>query len=178
MKITRPLLSGLLLAALIAVSPPLAVCSVCGQDQGQDQKVQKERHAASATLTSDHPAESFAIPPETLRNAPPVVVIQVTKVANPGGTPFQIFVYLSYRSTPGQKQAEEIPIGNVGLFPANRPAGFLLRASSAFEQLKATASSTTDVCVFVELKPLHKTDRLTSVEVTVAPPQWKAEPGN
>jgi hypothetical protein len=174
MNITRPLLSGLLLTALFAVSARQAVCS----GRGQDQKDQREGQGANATLTSDHPAESFAIPPETLRSAPPVVVIQVTKVVNPGRTPFQIFVYLSYRSAPGQQQAQKIPIGNVGLFPADHPAGFLLRASSAFERLKATASSATDVCVLVELKPLRKSDKLTSVEVTVAPPQWKAEPGN
>jgi hypothetical protein len=167
----RQLLSGLLLTALFAGSARQAVCSGRGQDQ-------KGGQAANAILTSDHPAGSFAIPPETLRSAPPAVVIQVTKVANPSGTPFQIFVYLSYRSAPGQQQAEKIPIGNVGIFPADRPAGFLLRASKAFAQLKATTSSATDVCVLVELKPLHKTDRLTSVEVTVAPPKWRAEPGN
>jgi hypothetical protein len=171
MNTMRRLLSGLLLTALFAGSARQAVCSGRGQDQ-------KGGQAANATLTSDHPAGSFSIPPETLRSAPPVVVIQVTKVANPAGTPFQMFVYLSYRSAPGQEQKEKIPIGNLGLFPADRPAGFLLRASNAFAQLKATASSATDVCVLVELKPLHKTDRLTSVEVTVAPPKWKAELGN
>ncbi|MGP8252067.1 MAG: hypothetical protein ACLQHF_08540 [Terracidiphilus sp.] len=167
----RPLLYWLLLTALFAGSTRQAVCSGRGEEQ-------KGRREANATLTSDHPAGSFKIPPETLRSAPPVVVIQVTKVANPSRTPLQIFVYLSYRSTPGQQQAEKIPVGNVGLFPADRPAAFLLRASKAFAQLKATASSATDACVLVELKPLHETDRLTSVEVTVAPPQWKAEPGN
>jgi hypothetical protein len=176
MNIMRPMLSGLLLAALFAGSARRAVCSGRGQDQRvQDQK---DAQAADATLTSDHPAESFAIPPDTLRIAPPVVVIQVTNVANPNGTPFQIFVYLSYQSAPGQKQTEKIPIGNVGLFPADRPAGFLLRASSAFELLKATAPNASVVSVLVELKPLRKTDKLTSVEVTVAPPKWKAEPGN
>lgn len=171
MNIMRPLLSGLLLTALFAGSARRAVCSGRGEEQ-------KGGQAASATLTSEHPAGSFAIPPETLRSAPPVVVIQVTKVANPVGTPFQLFVYLSYRSAPGQEQAVKILIGNLGLFPADRPAGFLLRASNAIAQLKATASGATNVCVLVELKPLHKTDRLTSVEVTVAPPQWRAEPGN
>jgi hypothetical protein len=177
MSIMRPLLFGLLLAALFAGSALRAVCSGRGQHQGLDQHDQKEGQGANATLTSAHPSGFFAISPETLRSAPPVVVIQVTKVANPGGTPFQVFVYLSYRSAPGQ-ELEEIPIGNVSLFPADRPAGFLFRASKAFAQLKATASSAIDVCVLVELKPLRKTDRLTSVEVTVAPPQWKAEPHN
>jgi hypothetical protein len=178
MNILRPLLFGLLLTALFAASPRRAVCSGRGQDQGLHQNDQKERQSANATFTSDHPAASFAIPPETLKSAPPIVVIQVTKVANPGKTPFQIFVYLSYRSAPEQKQMEKILIGNVGLFPADRPAGFLLRASSAFELLKATAPGAIDVCVLVELKPLYESDKLTSVEVTVAPPKWKAAPGN
>lgn len=174
----RPLLFGLLLAALFAGSALRAVCSGRGQDQGLDRHDQKDGQAASATLTSTHPSAFFAISLETLKSAPPVVVIQVTKVANPGRAAFQVFVYLSYRSAPGQEGVEKIPIGNVGLFPADRPAGFLLRASKAFAQLKATASSAIDVCVLVELKPRRKTDMLTSVEVTVAPPQWKAEPGH
>jgi hypothetical protein len=163
----RFLLSGLLLTAFNAVSARQAVSSECGSALIEGQ-------AANATLTSDHPSESFAIPHETLKSAPPVVVLQVTSVANPEGTPFQLFMYLSYRAAPGQQQTERIPIGNVGLYPADRPAGFLLRASSAFERLKETAPGTTDVSVLVEMKPLRKTGTLTSVVVTVAPPQWKA----
>jgi len=160
----KPFVSGLLVAVLFFGGTRYAVCGE-----------QQPGPAASVTLTSDHPAGSFAIDAETLKDAPPILTMRVTQVVNPGRMAFQVFVYLTYRSGAGRDK--QIPIGNVGLYPADRPAAFALRASNAFAQLKAASSTATDVRVQVEMRRLHEAEPWTAVAVTVAQPEWKAEPG-
>jgi hypothetical protein len=124
------------------------------------------------TLTNDRPAGYFPLDAETLASAPPFLVLRITRVVNPGRTPLQIFVYLSYPPPAGRTEPERTLIGNFGLFPADRPARFLLRASPAFHKLKTTCSKPTDVRLLLEMKRIHPKEPWTSIEVVVAPPEW------
>ncbi|HEV2176784.1 MAG TPA: hypothetical protein VGW33_06245 [Terriglobia bacterium] len=128
------------------------------------------------TLSNDHPEGSFLIPPEILAAPPAVLALTMTQVINPAKTAFQIFVYLSYHPGSGEKRRAapaKILIGNVSLYPPDRPAGFLLRASTAFRKLKAATSKSSDVRLVLEMKRIHPAKPWTPVEVTVAPPEWR-----
>jgi hypothetical protein len=84
-----------------------------------------------------------------------------------------LFVYLSYQATSG---FQKILVGNVGFYPPDRPAGFLLRSSRAFAELKRSTTKPSDVRLSLEIKRLHESKPWTQVEITVAPPEWKSEP--
>jgi len=130
------------------------------------------------TLTNDHPEGSFLIAPQILASAPPVLALAMTQVINPDKTAFQVFVYLSYQPGSEEKHSPgptKILLGNVGLYPPDRPGGILLRSSTAFRKLKAASSNPTDVRLLLEMKRIHETTPWTPVEVTVAPPEWRTE---
>jgi len=146
--------------------------------QSLDGGAQRPGQPTRVTLTNDRPTGYFPLDPETLASVPPVLAVTITKVVNPGETPFQVFVYLSCQPATGEKgrtEPQKILIGNFGLYPADRPASFLLRASPAFRKLKATSPKPTDVRLVLEMKRIHETKPWTSIEVTVAPPEWQSE---
>jgi hypothetical protein len=167
---TRAVL-GLLLGALLCASAEFA-----GQSPGDG--VQRSAKPVGVTLTNERPTGYFAVDPETLVAAPPVLALKVTRVVNPSRMPFQVFVYLSYDSGREEKgRTGQILIGNFGLYPADRPAGARLRASNAFRQLKAASSKPIDVRLRLEMKRIHEESPWASLEVTVAPPEWQDEVG-
>lgn len=128
------------------------------------------------TLSNDDPEGSFVIPPEILAKPPAVLALTMTQVINPAKTPFQVFVYLSCQpgsAETGRAAPAKILVGNVALYPPDRPAGFLLRASTAFRKLKAARSNPTDVRLLLEMKRIHPAKPWTRVEVTAAPPEWR-----
>jgi hypothetical protein len=139
---------------------------------------QKPGQPASVTLTNANPSGYFPIDRETLGVAPPVLNIRVTKVVNPAKTAIQLLVFLYYQPGAGRTKPEKILIGDVGFYPPDHSAGFVLSTSKAFDQLKATHEAPTDVRLLVELKRIHERNPWTSVEATVAPPEWTSKPGN
>jgi hypothetical protein len=146
-----------------------------GPDGDQDQR---QAAPTEVTLTHVRPTGYFPLDAETLASAPTTLVVRITRVVNPGNTPFQVFVYLSYLSGVGRTEPQRILIGNFGLFPPDHPARFLLRASSAFQKLKATGSKPTDVSLVLEMRRINEAKPWTPIEVVVAPPEWhyKARP--
>ena len=135
---------------------------------------QEGTQANGVILTNTRPEASFPVPAATLASSPPVLALHFTQVTNPSGTPFQIFVSLSYQ--PAQQGATgpvRILLGNGALYPPNLPGGFVMRASSAFRKLKAAKA--TDVRLVLEMKRLHPQTPWSPTEVTVAPPEWRNE---
>jgi len=144
--------------------------------QGLDgDRGQRQAAPTRVTLTNHRPTGYFPIDPETLASAPPILGVTITRVVNPGKTPFQVFVYLSYQPRTGRTEPEKILIGNFGLYPPDRPSGFLLRSSRAFRKLKSLSSSPTDLRLLLEMKRIHAKSPWTAVEVTIAPPEWRRE---
>ena len=128
-------------------------------------------------LTNRQTEGSFAVSPDTLASAPPVLALSFIRVVNPANTPFVVFVYLSYRPVEtGSNAPRRILLGNGSLYPADRPGGLRLRASAAFAKLKTARA--TDVRLVLEMKRLRPAEPWSEVEVTVAPPQWRSEGGN
>jgi hypothetical protein len=119
----------------------------CARGQGLDGGAQGQTEPTRVTLTNDHPEGTFLIAPEILASQSPVLALTMTQVINPAKTAFQVFVYLSYQ--PGSEEKyrpapAKILLGNVGLYPPDRPGGFLLPSSTAFRKLKAASSKPTD----------------------------------
>jgi hypothetical protein len=133
---------------------------------------------APVTLTNDHPSGFFPIDPKTVAESPAILALRITKVVNPERTGIGFSVYLSFAPVVGSEPEEEhekILIGNFGLYPPDRPAGFVLRASEAFRQLQATktASKSSEVRLLIEMRRLHDRNPWTPVQIFVAPPQWR-----
>jgi len=125
-------------------------------------------------LTNNQTTGSFAVSPDTLRSAPPVLALSFPRVVNPANTPFVILAHLSYRGGEGKDTAPlRIPLGNGSLYPADRPGGLRLRTSAAFAKLKAAKA--TDVRLVLEIKRLRPAEPWSQVEITVAPPEWRSE---
>jgi hypothetical protein len=133
---------------------------------------------SSIILTNDRPVGSFSVAAETLASAPPILSLSIPKVMNPDKTPVEILVYFA-RSEKGSTQLEKVPISNFSLYPADHPAGFLMRASGAFHKLAATgpASATSEVRLVLEMKRIQEAKPWTRIAITVAPPQWRSENG-
>jgi len=165
-----PAVNGLLIWALLLGGAHRVGRSLDGE-------AQRPREPTPVTLTQERPSGYFPLDRETLASAPPVLAVTIIRVVNPGQTALQIFIYLSYRQRVGEKGTElrKILIGNVGLYPPDRPAGFRLRASSAFRQLKAASPNPAEVRLRLEMKRIHETRPWTPVEVIVAPPEWQTD---
>ena len=164
-----PAVHGLLLSALLLGCAPQS-----GESLGDG--IQGPAKPTSVTLTNDHPTGYFVLDPKAIASAPPVVAVSITRVVNPGKTPFQVFVYLSYESGVGEKgRTRRILVGNFGLYPPDRPGGARLRASNAFRQLKAARPEPAGVRLVLEMKRIREKRPWTPVEVTVAAPEWRAE---
>src|SRR5215475_13417486 len=119
----------------------------------------------SIELTNNQTTGSFAVSPDIVASAPPVVGLNFPRVVNPANTAFSIFVYFSYRTAEGMSASpEKVLVGNASLYPADRPGGFRLRATAAFATLKAVKA--TDIRLIVEMKRIHPAQPWTKVEVT------------
>jgi hypothetical protein len=131
---------------------------------------------APLKLTDDHPSGSFVISPATIAAAPAILSVSIIRVVNPEKTAVEVFVYL-VRSDVGSTPIERILVGQFGLFPPDHPASFMLRSSGAFQKLQASrsASASRKVLLVMELKPISGNKTLTKVELTVAPPEWRAD---
>jgi hypothetical protein len=125
------------------------------------------------TLTTEHPTGAFSLAPATVIAAPPVLELSVEKIANPAMIPFGIFAYLVPETAEAPSDDEKILIGNVSIYPPDRPGKFSMRASTAFEKLRAKGKS--QARLLIEMKALRDTKPGESLEVTVAPPTWRKE---
>jgi hypothetical protein len=155
-----------------------------GSPAGQSPNYERREVAepGPVTLTNDHPSGSFSIDPKALAKSPAVLALRVTKVVNPERTGVGFSVYLSLAPAAGsgpEEQREKILIGSFSLYPPDRPAGFVFRASEAFRQLQATKipSKSSEVQLLIEMRRLHDRNPWTPVEIVIASPQWRQTVG-
>jgi len=130
--------------------------------------------APTATLTNEHPTATFTAYPD-LNDPPTVLEVSVTKVVNPALKPVTIFVYLSPVSDKPDATPAKIALGNFSLYPADKPAKFMLDPATAFRKAAATkdAANTKEWLVTYELEKRAEQEP-TQVEVTIAP-LWKRD---
>jgi len=169
---------NLSLAALIICL--MSFSPMCGRS-GDAQKPQisngEQRTTVAIKLTNVHAVASFPVTPETLKAAPPILELSVTKVVNTAKIPVTIFVSFSPPGAKAESEPEKIPIGNFSLYPPDLPGKFLLPASDAFRKLKDEGADlqAKEVRLQLEMKPIHETKMDAPIEVTIAEPQWRRD---
>ena len=149
---------------------------LCGSARaGSPAERQSRTHAVLApiTLTNNRTVGYFPLDAETVERAPSVLALNITRVHNPGDTPIQVLVYLSCRPQTGRSELKKILIGNAGFYPPDHAAGVVLRASTAFRELKTARVRPSDVRLLLEMRRIDEAKPWTPVEVTVAPPEWR-----
>src|SRR5579872_3746352 len=105
--------------------------------QNQDTRHQVAAQPSPLTLTNEHPIGSFPLDPKTFTRAPSILALRITKVVNPEHTGVGIAVYLALPASSSSRR--RILIGDVGLYPPDRPAGFVLHVVEAFNKLRTTS---------------------------------------
>lgn len=135
--------------------------------------------AQEATLTPSHPAVRVPITRAVLENPPPILEVPVTRVANPHLTPFALGVYFAWKAAPpGMETQQKLRIGSIGVFPANRPGRYTLRASRAFEELrrKGVNLAQSRLELLFLLEKVREKEAWTPLQITLGPPRWQREP--
>lgn len=152
----------------------LLVCGLSVAPYARAQPAEHPPETKPVTLTDKLPTASFPLSSEIVAKGPPILALTITKVTNPERFGINLFVYLS--STQGS-QSQKILIGNVSLYPSDHPAGFLLRSSTAFQQLQVQGapSKSSRVALLIEMKPVHQGEPWKPIELVVAPPEWRKE---
>lgn len=160
----------------------LLSCTIPGGMQGSSTEKRRQKISPSIKLTLDHPAGSFPLSEDIVVAAPPFLGLQVARVVNPSQTPVEFFVYIYPRpprptDAKNKGQPQRFLVGTFGLFPADQPAGFILRASGAFAQLSAArrGAQTSGARLMIQMKPLRKLRTPAQLEVTIAVPQWQSQ---
>lgn len=132
---------------------------------------------ATVTLTNEHPVRSFAVYP-SLSDPPAVLEVSVTKVVNPAAKPVNIFVFLSPVNEKADTTTPRIAVGNFSLYPADRPAKFMLDPAPALRKAAETkeAANTKEWLLTFELEKQAEQGS-SPIEITIATPHWKRDQG-
>ena len=147
------------------------------EQQSPEPRETGQKTAASVMLTNERPVASSPLARKILADAPPVLEVSVTKVINPAETPVAIFVYLTTAGKKKQPEPEKVLIGNFTLYPPDRPGNFLLRASTAFSDLRVKdwSSNSTEIRLMLELRRVSETRPWTPLQITISVPKWRQE---
>lgn len=124
-------------------------------------------------LTDQQPAGSFPVAREILASKPPIVFLPITRVVNPGITPFEIWVHLSFQNRKSARGQKRVLVGNFSLYPPDKTGGFQLNAADAFRSLEEAGKEQGEVRLEVEMRRIQDMKRDTPIEVTVSPPVWR-----
>lgn len=146
-------------------------------DQQSPEAKDAGQKMALVTLTNEQTVASFPVLRQIVADAPPILEVSVTKVANPAATPVAIFVYLAPVGKKGQAAPDKILAGNFSLYPPDRAGSFLLHVSTAFSELRAKgwASSSDEIRLVLELKRVREAQAWTPIEITISAPKWSHE---
>jgi hypothetical protein len=126
-------------------------------------------------LTGERPIGTFKVSPETVAAHGPILETTVSNVVNPAGTSLSVIVYLGRGETTSETQPRLIEVGRFSLYPPDRPGKFLLRSTSAFNQLITSGAKQDDVQLVFEMKRDSESAPWTGVELTIDPPKWLRE---
>lgn len=133
---------------------------------------------SEVTLSETQPVARIQLP-ANIRAAPaPIVEVPIVSISNAQGMSFSIFAYLEWaRSASGSSTRERVLLGNFTVYPPDQAGSYMLRASTAFEKLKAMGADTgrDQVVVLVEMKRTNPKQPWSSVQVVIAPLRWRSE---
>jgi hypothetical protein len=119
-----------------------------------------------ATLTDLKPQATCAISAALIARPPRLAEIPVTKIENPSGQSFSIYVFVA-----AGKAGPEL-IGNVTVFPPDRTGVFVMRSQPAFERLGAARASPR---ITIEIRRTSKSQPWRTLSVSIGPLRWLYE---
>jgi hypothetical protein len=140
----------------ISILLALLGCAVSGWTESKDE-------ACQVTLTASKPKAACIVPAAFMARPPRLVELPVTKIENPSGQSFSVYLYV------GANRAEPELIGNVTVFPADHTGVFLMRCQGAFERLgaaRAQARFTIEIRRTLESRPWQ------GISVSIGPLRW------
>jgi hypothetical protein len=134
--------------------------------------------SSEVTLTETQPAARIRLP-ASIRAAPAATLeVPVVRISNPQEMSFSIFASLEWRR-PAQASTgnEKIQIGVFTVYPPDRTGSYMLRASTAFEKLKAMGVDLgrDQVVILLEMKRTNPNKAWSAVQVEIAPLRWKSD---
>ena len=144
------------------------------QSPVRETKVNESAATPPVVLTDKQPRSSWEVNVDKLPRDAEVLEVAITKVANQGMTPVEIYVYLSIAEK-GKPEASTNLIGSFSLYPPDQPGNFLLNAAPALRQVSAASkTSKPSVRLIFEMKRVNETKDWTPIELQVAQPKWSA----
>lgn len=133
--------------------------------------------SSEVTLSEMQPLARIQLP-ASIRAAPlPILEVPVVKISNPQEMSFSIFASLEWRRySRGSAGNEKIPLGNFTVYPPDRTGSYMLRASTAFEDLKAMGAdlSRDQVFILLEMKRTNPNRPWSAVRVEIGPLRWRS----
>ena len=141
----------------------ILLAAIAGSLGGQPQTTGEP---CKVTLTASKSKATCAVPAALLARPPRLVEIPVTKIENPSGQSFSIYLYAGV----GKGQPELI--GNVTVFPPDRIGVFVMRSQAAFERL---GSSRGPGRITIEIRPTSEARPWQTISVSIGPLRWLYE---
>lgn len=129
---------------------------------------------SSIVVTDQRPQASFVISSSVLKSAPSSLYLRVTKVHNPTTAGIALFVFVESVDANQNTIGTRTPLGNVALFPADSPSGFILPVGHALAAVGQGANSSGELRLVIEIRPLHRDLPFKDIELTIAPPEWRS----
>jgi hypothetical protein len=133
-------------------------------------------HPREATLTQKAPLSIFPLDEQRLKEATPVVTVQILRVSNPDDVGFSVRVTLSGCARDAAQH--EAPVGSLGVYPAGQTGSYALDLAPALKQVRAAGQSVGSTCLRLQLKPLRSSVDWSTLRVTLSSPQWTEPPMN
>lgn len=116
-------------------------------------------------LTSSRPKATCAVP-SSLTGPPRLVEVPLTKIENPSGQSFSIYLYVG-----SPNRAPEL-IGNVTVFPSDRTGVFTMRSHQAFERIWASRKSAR---LTIEIRRNSESRPWQPISASIGPLRWLTE---
>jgi hypothetical protein len=163
-------------AVLLLGAALLASCVAAGGERGGEPE--PGSHGADGprlVLSSEEPAAVVEIGAEELEHRHPVLSVSLSEVRNPERAGFDVFVELA--SGAGDPTPTTVPLGHFSVYPADRPADFLLRADEAYAAMERSEGVLGEgTRLRIEARPIHGSRLPASFEVVIGSLRWLDEP--
>jgi hypothetical protein len=134
--------------------------------------------SSEVTLSETQPVARIQLP-ASIRAAPaPTLEVPLVRISNPQEMSFSIFASLEwYRPTQGSTGKEKVLLGNFTVYPPDQTGTYMLRASTAFEKLKAMGADLIrdQVVLLLEMKRTNPNKAWSAVLVEIAPLRWRSD---
>ena len=133
---------------------------------------------SEVTLTETKPVARIQLSASIRAVPAPIMEVSVIKISNPQEMSFSIFVSLEWRRHAQVSiQSEKVLVGNFTVYPPDRTGSYILRASTAFEKLKAMGADLArdEVVILLEMKRTNPDKPWSSVQVEIAPLRWRSD---